>query len=97
MAERLRLLDPRDLEALQALYALRCVILHADKDDEAFAGAFYTVLEDAKEGPDAESLYFLFDKALGGLGKGALDLADADGGEARVEDALGDEKLGEEV
>ena len=59
MRERLRFLDPGDAKALQALDAFGGVILHALEDDEAIAGRFYAVVEDAEQRPDAELLDLL--------------------------------------
>ena len=97
MAKRLRLFDPGDLEALQALDALRRVILHADEDDEAVAWRLYAVVEDAEQRPDTEGFDLLLDEALGGLREGALDLTDADGCGSWLQDAVFDEDFGEEV
>ena len=75
----------------------RCVILHALEDDEAFAGRFYPVVEDAEQRPDTELLDLLLDEPLCRLCQSALNLADADGSGAELQDARLDEELGEEV
>ena|SRR5436190_11753917 len=97
MRERLRLFDPGDTEALQALDGLCRVILHALEDDKPLAGCFYAVVEDAEQWPHAEALDLLLYEPLGGLRESTLDLANADCGRSRRDDALLDERLGEEV
>ena len=63
----------------------------------AFAGRFYPVVEDAEQRPDTELLDLLLDEPLCRLRQSALDLADADGSGAELQDARLDEELGEEV
>ena len=73
------------------------VILHALEDDDAFAGRFYLVVKDAEQWPDTELLDLLLDEPLCRLCQSALNLADADGSGAELQDARLDEELGEEV
>jgi hypothetical protein len=96
-AEGLRLVNPRDLEPLEAFDRVGRMILHAPEDDHAIAGRGDLVGIELEARTDAERRNLALDQSLGRLRERPLRLANADRERAAFGLAHLDQKLAKEV